>query len=208
MTRSEKRWFVVGSVVGILIDAASPGLFVRYQRTSSPLNDTVASASGESTPAEPSRPVGAENVAVQLSPDEQDKIGIQTSEVRRESVSEDILAIGRVEEPETAVATVSTRFGGRVERLFVNFTGQPVNEGDPVATIAITGQAAGKDDPVSSIYSRDLIAAAEEYRFALQNRERATRPDAVAQADALLEASRIRLERFGLMPDQLGRAIA
>ena len=105
--------------------------------------------------------------AVQLSPEEQAKIGIQTTEVRRESITEDISAIGRVEEPETAFATVSTRFGGRVERLFVNFTGQPVQKGDPVATIQITGQPAGKDDPVSSIYSRDLIAAAEEYKFAL-----------------------------------------
>ncbi len=104
--------------------------------------------------------------AVQLSPEEQAKIGLQITEVRRESITEEILAIGRVEEPETAIATVSTRFGGKIEKLFVNFTGQPVQSGDPIATISITGQAAGRDDPVSSIYSRDLIAAAEEYRFA------------------------------------------
>ena len=110
--------------------------------------------------------------AVHLSPEEQAKIAIQTTEIHRESITEDIRAIGRVEEPETAFATVSTRFGGRVERLFVNFTGQPVQKGDPVATIQITGQPAGKDDPVSSIYSRDLIAAAEEYKFALRNREK------------------------------------
>src|SRR5204863_4112208 len=94
---------------------------------------------------------------------------------------------------------------------FVNYVGQPVRQGEPVASIQITGQPAGKDDPVSSIYSRDLIAAAEEYRFALQNRDRAhglSRPDAAAQADALVEASRIRLERFGLTPDQINSVLA
>src|SRR5262249_747361 len=61
-------------------------------------------------------------------------------------------------------------------------------------------------DPVSSIYSRDLIAAAEEYKFALQNREHAhalSRPDAAAQADALVDASRVRLQRFGLSAEQI-----
>jgi RND family efflux transporter MFP subunit len=153
-----------------------------------------------------SAPSGNADGAAQLSPEEQTKIGLQTAEVRREPVSEDILAIGRVEEPETAVATISTRFGGRVEHLFLNYTGQPVQKGDPVATIAITGQPVGKDDPVSSIYSRDLIAAAEEYKFALENRQHAhaaSRPDATAQADALVDASRVRLERFGLTSDQI-----
>jgi len=148
--------------------------------------------------------------AIQLSSDEQARIGLQTTEVRRESVTEDISAIGRVEGAETALATISTRFGGKVERLFINFTGQPVKKGDPVATIQITGQPATKDDPVSSIYSRDLIAAAEEYKFALENRERArtsSRPDAAAQADALVEASRTRLERFGLAPDQINTVL-
>jgi RND family efflux transporter MFP subunit len=149
-------------------------------------------------------------MAVQLSADEQAKIRLQVTEVRRESLTEEIAAIGRVENPETSVATISTRFGGKVERLFVNFTGQPVQVGDPVAIITITGQPAGKDDPVSSIYSRDAIAASEEYKFAVQNRERAHasgRPEALAQADALVEASRVRLERFGLTPEQAAGAV-
>jgi len=164
-----------------------------------------------SPPATTGTPAGNERAAVQLSADEQAKIGLQTTEVRRESVTEIIRTIGRVEEPETATATISTRFGGRVERLFVNYTGQAVKKDDPVAIIQITGQPAGKDDPVSSIYSRDAIAAAEEYKFALQNRERAqglSRPDAVAQAEALVEASRVRLERFGVTPDQVNGTLS
>lgn len=208
MTRSERRWLAIGILTGILVTAVASVLLIRYQPPISSQDRTVESHPPESTSSVPEPPVGGGQVAVQLSPADQAKIGIQTSEVRRESVREDILVIGRVEEPETAIATISTRFGGRVERLFVNFTGQPVKEGDPIATISITGQAAGKDDPVSSIYSRDQIAAAEEYQFALENRKRASRPDAIAQADALVEASRVRLERFGLAPDQKDRALS
>lgn len=207
MTRHEKRLLAIGVFSGALIaGAVGFGLFYRFQRASTPDVATQPSAMAEPTPVTPTVPAGTMQGAVQLSPEEQTKIGLQTTEVRRESVTEEINAIGRVEEPETAFSAVSTRFGGRVERLFVNFTGQPVQKDDPVATIQITAQPAGKDDPVSSIYGRDLIAATEEYKFALQNRDRArslSRPEAVAQADALVEAARVRLERFGLMPDQL-----
>jgi Cu(I)/Ag(I) efflux system membrane fusion protein len=209
MTRREKTWLAVGILSGALLASAGVALFLKLK----PAN--VSSGAGSTVPQTEPADGGIGNnpgqPAVQLSPEEQAKIGLQITEVRRESITEEILAIGRVEEPETSIATVSTRFGGRIEKLFVNFTGQPVQSGDPIATISITGQAAGRDDPVSSIYSRDLIAAAEEYRFALQNRDRAhaaSRPDAAAQAEALLEASRVRLERLGLTPDQVERVLS
>ena len=205
MTTGEKKWMVIGVLLGVAIVAAI-GLVLHLRPASQEKVEPTASAQ----PLPETPPVAAGPVAVQLSSEEQRKIGLQVAEVRREVLSEDIVVPGRVEEPETAISTVSTRFGGRIEQLFVNFTGQTVQQGDPVATIQITSQPAGKDDPVSSIYSRDAIAAAEEYRFALQNRERAhalSRPEAIAQADALVEASRLRLERFGLSPEQATRPL-
>jgi RND family efflux transporter MFP subunit len=202
MTSGEKKWLTIGVLSGALI-ASVTALLVQFRP---PAPSAPASASGANANAETSVASSSGAIAAQLSPEEQTKIGLQTTEVRRQALTEDILAVGRVEEPETAIATVSTRFGGRVERLFINFTGQPVQKGDPVATIQITNQPAGKDDPVSSIYSRDAIAAAEEYKFALENRDRArnlSRPETVAQAEALVDASRLRLERFGLKPEQI-----
>jgi len=205
MTTGEKKWMVIGVLLGVAIVAAI-GLVLHLRPASQEKMEPTASA-----PRLPETPsVAAGPIAVQLSSEEQKKIGLQVTEVRREVLSEDIVVPGRIEEPETAISTVSTRFGGRIEQLFVNFTGQTVQQGDPVATIQITSQPAGKDDPVSSIYSRDAIAAAEEYKFALQNRERAhalSRPEAIAQADALVEASRLRLERFGLSPEQAARPL-
>ena len=207
MTSKEKRSLLIGIVLGVLIaSAATAGLVLRLQRTQPP---ETKSAAVETVPSALAPAVGPS--AVQLSPEEQSKIGLQTAEVRRESLTEEILASGRVAEPETAIATVSTRFGGRIEQLFVKYVGQPVQKGDPVAIVQITGQPAGKDDPISSIYSREVIAAAEEYRFALQNRDHArgmARPDAVTQADALVEASRIRLERYGITPDQIDSVLS
>jgi Cu(I)/Ag(I) efflux system membrane fusion protein/cobalt-zinc-cadmium efflux system membrane fusion protein len=212
VTHREKRWLAVGILAGFIVAvAAAAGLFLHLQRTKAPETAIPATATSDSASAVSNVTNDAMQTASQLSAEEQAKIGLQITEIRPEAVTQDILAIGRVEEPETSVATVSTRFGGRIERLFVNFTGQPVQKGDPVATIAITGQPAGKDDPVSSIYSRELIAAAEEYKFALENREHAhssSRPEAAGQADALVEASRIRLSRWGLTPDQVDKLLA
>jgi RND family efflux transporter MFP subunit len=199
MTSRETRWLGVGILMGALVVAVVGGLFIRSQRF--PVEDHAAPASSGSQD-------GNLESATQLSAEEQSRIGIQTSEVRRESITEEITALGRVVEPESAIGTISTRYGGRVERLFVSYAGQPVKQGDPIAVITLTGQPVGKEDPVSSIYNRDLIAAAEEYKFALENKQRAlsaSRPDAVAQADALVEASRVRLERFGIAPDQIDR---
>jgi RND family efflux transporter MFP subunit len=204
MTSREKRLLTTGILVGLLAASGAGGAWFYFHRTPMPEPTTSAPPSSQLSPQ--ASTTGDMESAAQLTPEEQAKIGLQTAEVRRHPITEDIATIGRVVEPDTAIGTVSTRFGGRVERLFVSFPGQPVKVGDPIAIITISGQPAGKDDPVSSIYSRELIAAREEYKFALENRERAhatNRPEAAAQADALLAASRVRLERFGINPDQI-----
>src|SRR4051812_31473442 len=143
MTTHEKRSLILGIFIGLIVAAAiAAGLYFRLRHTQVPETAATPPATTETAP-------GGTQVAAQLSPEEQTRIGIQTSEVRRETLAQEIAAIGRVEEPESAIATVSTRFGGRIEQLFVKYAGQPVEQGDPIATIAITGQPAGKDDPVA-----------------------------------------------------------
>src|SRR4030095_11532308 len=140
MTRHDQRWLILGMLIGAVVAGiVATGVYFRIQQ--SPIAVTAE-------PAAPASPAG--QPAAQLSSGEQAKIGLQTAEVRREALTQDITAIGRVEEPETAITTISTRFGGRAAALFVNFTGQAVQKDDPVAVITITGQPAGKDDPVSS----------------------------------------------------------
>src|SRR6185295_15162152 len=103
MTRQEKRLLAIGIVSGALIaGAVGLGLFYRFQKAQTPETTTQASSVNEVASPAAGAPAGDLQRAVQLSPDEQAKIGIQTTEVRRESITEDIRAIGRVEEPETA----------------------------------------------------------------------------------------------------------
>jgi RND family efflux transporter MFP subunit len=82
------------------------------------------------------------------------------------------------------------RIGGRIEKLFLNVTGESVNRGQPVARI----------------YSPDILTSAEEYKLALENRQRLSaskEPQAIAQAGELVQASRRRLELWGLTDDQI-----
>ena len=202
MTR-RATWTSAIAITVVLVIAAGIGKYLMKRNSSNASEAQPQSSVTEPSPADLPQNEGA---AVQLSPEEQQKIGVRITEVVRETLTDEITAIGRVTEAESAVSTVSSRYGGRIDRLFINFTGQPVQKGDPVASITITGQPVQKDEPFSTNYSPGLIAAVEEYKFALENQQRSrasSRPDAIAQADALLEASRVRLERWGLTPNQV-----
>jgi RND family efflux transporter MFP subunit len=128
--------------------------------------------------------------SVQLTSEEQKSIGVETVEVQRRSIRREITVPGKVAEPESGIGTISTRIGGRIEKLFSNVTGQTVSRGQAVA----------------SIYSPELFASVEEYKLALDNRRRLSASQeakALAQADELVDASRRRLERWGLTAEQI-----
>ncbi len=121
---------------------------------------------------------------VELSPTEITAAGVQVAEVRTAMLKTDIDAFGRVEQPEAQLAAVSSRIGGRVDKLYVQYTGEKVKSGQPVA----------------DIYSPEVATALEEYRLAVENRNGLLHSDeyARAQADALVKASQHRLELWGI----------
>jgi Cu(I)/Ag(I) efflux system membrane fusion protein len=115
---------------------------------------------------------------------------VETAEVKRQTIRKEIVAPGKVAEPETGISTISARIGGRIERLLINVTGDTVNRGQPVALI----------------YSPEVFTAGEEYRLALENRQRLTaskEPQAISEADELVRASRRRLELWGVTAPQI-----
>ncbi len=71
---------------------------------------------------------------------------IETAKVRRGKAEKTINLLGKVQADERRIAELTARFGGRIEKLFVNFTGQNVRRGQKLATI----------------YSPELIAAQRE----------------------------------------------
>jgi len=204
MTRRAIGTTIIG-VIAVLAIAAGIGRYLSMKRSFSSATEAEPQPPSVTEP-HPADVQRNEDAAVHLTSEEQQKIGVRITAVARETLTDEMTAIGRVTEAESAVSTVSSRYGGRIDRLFINFTGQPVQKGDPVASITITGQPVQKDEPFSTNYSPGLVAAVDEYKFALENQQRShesSRPEAIAQADALLEASRVRLERWGLTPDQV-----
>ena len=85
-------------------------------------------------------------MAHEMTPEAVAMANIHTSRVI-DSQAEGVLALtGKVKADERQVASITAKFPGRIEQLFVNFTGQVVNVGQRLATI----------------YSPDLVTAQKE----------------------------------------------
>jgi Cu(I)/Ag(I) efflux system membrane fusion protein len=135
--------------------------------------------------AAPSGPAVSGRATIAITPDRQQLIGVRTSTVFPRLLARTLRLPGVVEHDETALARIAPRFGGWVQRLHVNFTGQPVERGQPLLTV----------------YSPELYAAENEYLLAWRQRRQVT-PDAPAEtreaAQRTLETARRRLELAGV----------
>ena len=60
-------------------------------------------------------------------------LDLRVSPVLRSSASAEVSLLGRVTFDERRVSTITSRISGRIERLFVDFTGADVKEGDHLA---------------------------------------------------------------------------
>ncbi len=60
---------------------------------------------------------------------------VQTMVVKRGAPEKSLFLQGKVHADERNIAELTARFGGRIEKLFINFTGQQVQKGEKLATI-------------------------------------------------------------------------
>ena len=166
--------------------ARTEEMIVPAYQTSSDSAPPQHSGHGSATSSEATEPAAS----VQLTEDEQRSIGLQTAIVQHCMIRRELVAVARVEEPETQRSSISARIGGRIDKLHLDFTGQPVRRGQPIA----------------EIYSPEVLTSAEEYKLAIENRKRlasSAESEAVSGADELIAASRRRLELWGLTPQQI-----
>ena len=193
MTFKEKKLFVFGVGAGVLSAAIVVGLLLANAMR------PVSAASNTTRPAAPTRSdIGqaallgtTPGTMVELAPAEITAAGVQIAEVRTAALKTDFAAFGRVEQPEAQLAAVSARIGGRVDKLYVQYTGERVRYGQPIA----------------DIYSPEVATAIEEYHLAEENRNQLKQSDdafARTQADALVKASQHRLELWGISEKQSG----
>lgn len=115
---------------------------------------------------------------------------IVTAPVTRREAALDVRMVGKVAYDETRIKTISAWFPGRLERLFVDYTGISVREGDHLV----------------ELYSPDVLTAQQELLEAVkQVGETAQDQSEFLRASAmrLLESAREKLRLLGLEDDQV-----
>ncbi len=127
--------------------------------------------------------------AIRIDPSVVQNMGVTTALVTRRSMGKSVRTSATLENNEQNVAIITTKVMGYAEKLFVDFTGQYVKQGDPLL----------------SMYSQDLVATQEEYLQALtysRSFSSSTSPAAKGAAD-ILASARVRLKNWDLTDDQI-----
>jgi len=126
---------------------------------------------------------------ITLSSDKVQLIGVRTAVAAFRSLDKQIRTVGKVEVDETRLAFVNTKVSGWVKKLYVSFTGEKVEKGQPLL----------------SIYSPDLVTAQEEYLLALRSLATATGglPEVAASQRSLVESAKRRLLLWDITPQQI-----
>jgi Cu(I)/Ag(I) efflux system membrane fusion protein len=97
---------------------------------------------------------------------------------------------GKIDYDETRIGDITSYVPGRLERLYVDYTGLPVNQGDHMV----------------DIYSPELLAAQEELLQAIQARlalEHSELPIMRDTAEQTVNSAREKLRLWGLLPRQI-----
>lgn len=135
---------------------------------------------------------GSELTAIALSPEQRVTANVKTVRVALDTHTGELVTTGRVTFDERRLAQVTAYTAGRIERLFVNFTGDSVRRGEAVGTI----------------YSPDLFATQQEYLLAIENRDRMRRAGfagARSASEDLVESTRTRLMLSGMSAGQVSQ---
>ncbi len=80
---------------------------------------------------------------------------IQTMTVSKGAPEKTVYLQGKVHADERNIAELTARFGGRIEKLFVNFTGQQVKKGEKLATIYSPNLVTAQRELLESIALKD-----------------------------------------------------
>jgi Cu(I)/Ag(I) efflux system membrane fusion protein len=115
---------------------------------------------------------------------------VETSPVQRRPVSREVRMVGVIDYDETRFHYITAWISGRLDRLFVDYTGTRVR----------------KDDHLVEIYSPELLSAQQELLQALESRRRLRESDSKLlrnTADSTVASAREKLRLWGLGADQI-----
>jgi Cu(I)/Ag(I) efflux system membrane fusion protein len=127
---------------------------------------------------------------ITLSPEAVKLARIQVSAVVRKEVQAEIRMVGKVDYDETRLSYITAWVPGRIDRLYINFTGTRVNKGDRMVYL----------------YSPELYTAQQELLQAIKSADQLKKSGLKgirSTARATISASRSRLRLWGLTKAQI-----
>lgn len=120
---------------------------------------------------------------------------IQTAEAKLEPLSRSVRAVGQLQYDEASLKTISAYVGGRLDRLYADFTGVVVKRGEPLALL----------------YSPELYSAQVEFLLAKKSVEQASPnllPSVASANRQLFENARQQLIELGMTQSQIDDLVA
>lgn len=184
-TVARVRWR--GVALGAVVLAMAAGVAWWATRNTSDPAATAGHAHGAGAAGGTSGPVMLDSAQAA-------RIGVSYAQAERGVIEQEIRSVGQVTYDETLVRTVSLKFDGWVERLFVDFTGREVRAGEPLLTT----------------YSPMLASAEEELVLARRLLRDVGHADSATRdgAERLLAGARARLRNWDVPAEEIARAEA
>ncbi|MBL8171895.1 MAG: efflux RND transporter periplasmic adaptor subunit, partial [Acidobacteria bacterium] len=128
--------------------------------------------------------------AFKISAEKQQLIGVQYGAADYKLVAKTLRTVGRMAYDETKIVRIHPKFEGWIEKVWVDFTGKLVEQGQPLI----------------SIYSPELLQTQQEFLLARRGREElaeSTFRGAINASESLYQAARKRLELWDINEAQI-----
>jgi Cu(I)/Ag(I) efflux system membrane fusion protein len=116
-------------------------------------------------------------------------MNVLTGVVERGDLTQEIRTVGYLEYDQQKMVTVTTKYPGWIEKVYVNYVGEPVKRGQPLF----------------EVYSPELVQTEQDLLSAIQFAQRmeSATEEARSRAENLVEASRQRLAYWDVTPEQI-----
>ena len=132
---------------------------------------------------------GGGDSGLKISAEKIQKMGVKVEPAKLQVLDKSVRASGRIEVDESRLTTVTAKFEGYIERLYVNTTNQPV----------------GRGQPLFEVYSPELVSAQREYAIAAQGIGKLNEAGGEAQSAMrqLADSSLQRLKNWDISDEQI-----
>jgi len=116
-------------------------------------------------------------------------MNVRVESVKRRELTRTIRTVGYLDYDQERMVSVTTRYDGFVEKVFVNYVGQPV----------------GKGEPLFEVYSPELVQTQQELLSAIRYARRLSGadPETRRRGESLVASARQRLSYWDVADDQV-----